>query len=98
MWCQQVRVKWLDRQLATRDIDDCVAGSNAHLPSHNAGLESASSSADCLTWPDFGAWQTLPGANHGRTLARCGYDWICVDAEHGNINGRLFLSASHGYG
>ena len=35
----------------------------------------------------FGAWQMLPGTNHSRTLARCGYDWIAVDTEHGNIDG-----------
>ncbi|GAD98362.1 HpcH/HpaI aldolase/citrate lyase family protein [Paecilomyces variotii No. 5] len=33
----------------------------------------------------FGAWQMLPGANHARLMARSGYDWICVDTEHGNI-------------
>ncbi|KAI9041927.1 4-hydroxy-2-oxo-heptane-1 [Aspergillus affinis] len=33
----------------------------------------------------FGAWQMLPGANHARFMARTGYDWICVDTEHGNI-------------
>ena len=34
----------------------------------------------------FGAWQMLPGANHSRTIARCGYDWIAVDTEPGNID------------
>ncbi|KAI9759056.1 MAG: hypothetical protein M4579_002645 [Chaenotheca gracillima] len=34
----------------------------------------------------FGAWQMLPGANHARTIARSGLDWICVDTEHGNID------------
>jgi len=33
----------------------------------------------------FGAWQMLPGTNHSRTIARCGFDWVCVDCEHGNI-------------
>ncbi|QSS49569.1 HpcH/HpaI aldolase/citrate lyase family protein [Histoplasma capsulatum var. duboisii H88] len=33
----------------------------------------------------FGAWQMLPGANHSRIMARSGFDWICVDTEHGNI-------------
>jgi len=37
----------------------------------------------------FGAWQMLPGANHARLMARSGYDWICVDTEHGNIAGTL---------
>ena len=33
----------------------------------------------------FGAWQMLPGSNQSRTIARCGFDWVCVDTEHGNI-------------
>ena len=36
--------------------------------------------------PSFGAWQMLPGSNQARTIARCGFDWICVDTEHGNID------------
>jgi 4-hydroxy-2-oxoheptanedioate aldolase len=35
----------------------------------------------------FGLWQTLPGANVSRTLARAGVDWVVVDCEHGNIDG-----------
>ena len=35
----------------------------------------------------FGAWQMLPGTNLARTVARCGFDWILVDTEHGNIDG-----------
>lgn len=38
----------------------------------------------------FGAWQMLPGANHSRMMARSGYDWICVDTEHGNIAGTFY--------
>ncbi|KAK2738874.1 hypothetical protein FQN57_006889 [Myotisia sp. PD_48] len=34
----------------------------------------------------YGAWQMLPGANHARIMARCGFDWILVDMEHGNID------------
>ena len=37
----------------------------------------------------FGAWQMLPGSNHARTVAHCGFDWICVDCEHGNIDGDI---------
>ncbi|KAK5464977.1 hypothetical protein LTS15_001540 [Exophiala xenobiotica] len=33
----------------------------------------------------FGAWQMLPGSYLSRTIARAGYDWICIDCEHGNI-------------
>jgi 2-keto-3-deoxy-L-rhamnonate aldolase RhmA len=43
----------------------------------------------------FGAWQMLPGANHGRMMARSGYDWICVDTEHGNIAGTSLLSSTN---
>lgn len=35
----------------------------------------------------FGMWQMMPGANVSRTLARTGVDWVCVDCEHGNIDG-----------
>ena len=35
----------------------------------------------------FGAWQMLPGSNQSRTIARCGFDWVLVDTEHGNIDG-----------
>jgi 4-hydroxy-2-oxoheptanedioate aldolase len=36
----------------------------------------------------FGAWQMLPGANVSRVLARSGVDWVLVDCEHGNIDGK----------
>ena len=29
----------------------------------------------------------LPGANLSRAIARAGFDWVCVDCEHGNIAG-----------
>ena len=29
----------------------------------------------------------MPGTNHARTIARCGFDWVVVDTEHGNIDG-----------
>jgi hypothetical protein len=35
--------------------------------------------------PDYD--QMLPGTNHSRAIARSGVDWICVDCEHGNIDG-----------
>ena len=35
----------------------------------------------------FGAWQMLPGSNQARTIACCGFDWVLVDTEHGNIDG-----------
>jgi len=31
--------------------------------------------------------QMLPGTNHARAIARSGVDWVCVDCEHGNIDG-----------
>jgi 4-hydroxy-2-oxoheptanedioate aldolase len=33
----------------------------------------------------FGAWQMLPGSNLSRAISRTGYDWVCLDCEHGNI-------------
>lgn len=38
------------------------------------------------TLPSFGSWQMIPGSNVSRTIARCGFDWILVDCEHGNID------------
>ncbi|KAK6865165.1 hypothetical protein PG995_001693 [Apiospora arundinis] len=39
--------------------------------------------------PSLGLWQTFPGANISRTLARsAGIDWVMVDCEHGNIDGK----------
>lgn len=35
----------------------------------------------------FGAWQMLPGTHLSRVIARAGFDWICIDCEHGNIAG-----------
>jgi hypothetical protein len=35
----------------------------------------------------FGAWQMLPGTHLSRAIARTGFDWICIDTEHGNIAG-----------
>ncbi|KAH8695868.1 hypothetical protein GQ44DRAFT_779657 [Phaeosphaeriaceae sp. PMI808] len=33
----------------------------------------------------FGAWQMLPGTHLSRAIARSGFDWVCIDSEHGNI-------------
>ena len=41
----------------------------------------------------FGAWQMLPGSNQARTIARCGFDWVLVDTEHGNIDGTIISVA-----
>lgn len=37
--------------------------------------------------PSFGAWLTLPGTIHARTLARSSphLDWVLIDCEHGLI-------------
>lgn len=35
----------------------------------------------------YGVWQMFPGANLSRVMARCGFDWVLVDTEHGNIDG-----------
>lgn len=42
--------------------------------------------------PAMGMWQMIPGANVSRILARTGVDWVCVDCEHGNIDGSLTSS------
>lgn len=35
----------------------------------------------------MGMWQMIPNSNVSRLLARTGADWVCVDCEHGNIDG-----------
>jgi 4-hydroxy-2-oxoheptanedioate aldolase len=37
----------------------------------------------------WGVWQTLPGSNLSRMLARSGVDWVLIDCEHGNIDGSV---------
>lgn len=36
----------------------------------------------------MGMWQMIPGANVSRILASSGVDWIMVDCEHGNMDGK----------
>lgn len=39
--------------------------------------------------PSWGVWQTLPNTNISRMLAKSpGVDWVAVDCEHGQIDGR----------
>lgn len=38
--------------------------------------------------PSMGVWQMIPGSNVSRILARAGAEWVMVDCEHGNIDGR----------
>ena len=42
--------------------------------------------------PSFGAWQMLPGSYLSRIIARSGFDWVCIDCEHGNIAGKMFVN------
>lgn len=42
----------------------------------------------------FGMWQMMPGGNVSRLLARTGVDWVCVDCEHGYIDGMASTSLS----
>jgi len=36
----------------------------------------------------MGIWQMIPGSNVSRVIARTGVDWVLVDCEHGNIDGK----------
>ena len=45
----------------------------------------------------MGMWQMIPGANVSRILARTGVDWVCVDCEHGNIDGARATTANYYY-
>lgn len=35
--------------------------------------------------PTVGTWQQLPSPDVAELLARSGYDWVCVDMEHGSF-------------
>ena len=43
----------------------------------------------------WGHWQTLPGTNVSRAIARSGVDWVLIDCEHGNIDGITTSLLSH---
>jgi 4-hydroxy-2-oxoheptanedioate aldolase len=34
----------------------------------------------------YGAWLTLPGAYSAEIVAHAGFDWVCIDMQHGNID------------
>lgn len=35
--------------------------------------------------PTIGTWLQLPSPDAAEIMARCGYDWACVDMEHGSF-------------
>ena len=35
--------------------------------------------------PTFGGWCTLPGSVSAEIAGRAGYDWVCIDTQHGLI-------------
>jgi hypothetical protein len=39
----------------------------------------------------MGVWQMIPGSNVSRLMARSGVDWVLIDQEHGNIDGKISL-------
>jgi 4-hydroxy-2-oxoheptanedioate aldolase len=49
-------------------------------------LRSALSTGNGLS---IGAWQMLPGTHLSRLISRVGFDWVCIDCEHGNIAGKV---------
>ena len=74
----------IDRFISIRTVcQDCSLLSKMQAANR---LQKALRTGSGLT---FGAWQMLPGSNHSRAVARCGFDWMCVDTEHGNIDGEL---------
>ena len=42
--------------------------------------------------PAFGAWLVLPDAFSAEVMARLGFDWVCIDMQHGLIDYQLALS------
>jgi 4-hydroxy-2-oxoheptanedioate aldolase len=35
--------------------------------------------------PSFGAWSVIPGGFTAQLLAKSGFDWMCIDTQHGLI-------------
>jgi 4-hydroxy-2-oxoheptanedioate aldolase len=35
--------------------------------------------------PTYGGWCTMPGSVNAEIVGRAGYDWVCVDTQHGLI-------------
>ncbi|TKX23997.1 HpcH/HpaI aldolase-like protein 1 [Elsinoe australis] len=52
----------------------------------NAGHANSKSFPDCSEEGRSDIRRMLPGTNVSRAIARTGFDWICVDTEHGNIS------------
>jgi 2-keto-3-deoxy-L-rhamnonate aldolase RhmA len=65
------------RSLSTMDVGSNMIRSNRLAQVFREGSR-----------PAMGVWQMLPGANVSRILARTGADFVMVDAEHGNIDGK----------
>jgi 4-hydroxy-2-oxoheptanedioate aldolase len=42
--------------------------------------------------PAFGAWLFLPDAFSAEVMARLGFDWVCIDMQHGLIDYQMALS------
>ena len=40
----------------------------------------------------YGAWLTIPSAYSAEVIAHVGYDWVCVDLQHGHIDYQVALS------
>jgi 4-hydroxy-2-oxoheptanedioate aldolase len=35
--------------------------------------------------PTYGGWCTMPGSVNAEIVGRAGYDWVCIDTQHGLI-------------
>jgi 4-hydroxy-2-oxoheptanedioate aldolase len=42
--------------------------------------------------PSFGGWCSMPGALPIEIMARSGFDWVCIDCQHGLIDFREMCS------
>jgi 4-hydroxy-2-oxoheptanedioate aldolase len=42
--------------------------------------------------PLFGAWCLVPGSFPIEIMGRAGFDWVCLDMQHGFIGGEVLLS------
>jgi len=54
---------------------------------------SASVAVTVFSRPTSGAWSGLGEVWTAAELARCGFDWVCLDAQHGRWNDQSMLTA-----
>jgi 4-hydroxy-2-oxoheptanedioate aldolase len=53
---------------------------------------------EVLSKPAIGAWCVMPGSFSAEVMARAGFDWICIDLQHGLIGYQEMVAMLQGVG